>query len=242
MCTNYVASLSCGKDSLAMVLRLIEENKPLTHVVMFDTGMEYEAIYNNLRKIKPLIENYGAELTVLRPTNPWWYDMLLKPVNKGKPNEHYGFDWCGGCARWRTTGKISAINKYLSQFKGDYVQYVGIALDEPKRIKKERNKLYPLVEQEMTEQDCLNYCYDRGWDWKEGDIELYDILDRVSCWCCGNKNLKELKNIYKSLPEYWTKLKALQSRIPRPFRRDGKTIFDLEERFKKEIEEEQKDK
>lgn len=94
----------------------------------------------------------------------------------------------------------------------------------------------------MTEQDCLNYCYNRGWDWKEGNIELYDVLDRVSCWCCGNKNLKELRNIYKSLPEYWTKLKALQSRIPRPFRRDGKTIFDLEARFKKEIEEEQKDK
>lgn len=96
MYTNYVASLSCGKDSLAMVLRLIEEGRPLTHVVMFDTGTEYGAIYNNLRKIKLLIEDYGAELTVLHPANPWWYDMLLKPVNKGKTNEHYGFDWGGG--------------------------------------------------------------------------------------------------------------------------------------------------
>lgn len=28
---------------------------------------------------------------------------------------------------------------------------------------------------------------------------------RVSCFCCANKNLKELKAIYKFLPEYWQK-------------------------------------
>ena len=30
---KYVASVSFGKDSLAMILRLIEENKPLDEVV-----------------------------------------------------------------------------------------------------------------------------------------------------------------------------------------------------------------
>ena len=32
----YIASCSFGKDSLAMILRLIEENKPLDEVVFFD--------------------------------------------------------------------------------------------------------------------------------------------------------------------------------------------------------------
>ena len=77
----------------------------------------------------------------------------------------------------------------------------------------------------MTEKDCLKYCYNRGYTWEEDGVRLYDILDRVSCWCCGNKNLKELKNMYLYLPEYWYRLKALQSRIDRPFRRDGKTIY-----------------
>ena len=53
---EYVTNLSCGKDSLAMVLRLLEEKKPLTKCVMFDTGMEYKAIYNNLEKIKNYIK------------------------------------------------------------------------------------------------------------------------------------------------------------------------------------------
>ncbi|MCQ2589276.1 MAG: hypothetical protein MJ179_02525 [Treponema sp.] len=85
----------------------------------------------------------------------------------------------------------------------------------------------------MTEKDCLNYCYKNGWNWEENGIDLYKVLDRVSCWCCWNKNLKELKNIYQFMPEYWERLKVLQSKIKIPFR-DNATIFDLEERFKKE--------
>lgn len=231
---EYIASLSCGKDSLAMVLRLMEEHKPLTKCIMFDTGMEFKAIYNNLNKLKPILSDYGCELVVIKPEMNFLAEMLIKPVCKGKPNEHYGYDWCGGCTRWETSNKTKYINKYLSSLD-DYIQYIGIAADEPKRIKEEKNKVYPLVEWDMTEQDCLNYCYNNGWDWNENGVELYSILDRVSCWCCGNKNLKELRNIYLYLPDYWDLLKGLQSRIDRPFRRDGKTIFDLEERFKNEV-------
>ena len=49
----HIASCSFGKDSLAMVLRLIEENKPLDEVVFYDTGMEFEAIYKVRNKILP---------------------------------------------------------------------------------------------------------------------------------------------------------------------------------------------
>lgn len=232
--TNYVASLSCGKDSLAMVLRLIKENKPLTHCVMFDTGMEFECIYNNLEKLKPILFEHNIHLEVIRPKTHFLEDMLLRPVCVGKSNEHYGYGWCGGVCRWRTTDKVSSINKYLKTL-GDYVQYIGIAFDEKERIKYENNKVYPLVEWQMTEKDCLNYCYSNNWNWNENGVELYSILDRVSCWCCGNKNLKELRAMYENLPQYWIKLKALQSKISIPFRHK-ETIFDLEKRFKTEKE------
>lgn len=42
--------------------------------------------------------------------------------------------------------------------------------------------------------------------------------------------------MYQYLPRYWGYLKGLQSRIDTPFKGEGKSIFDLEERFKKEIE------
>ena len=53
---KHIASVSFGKDSLAMLLRLIEENKPLDEVVFYDTGMEFQAIYNIRDKVKTLLK------------------------------------------------------------------------------------------------------------------------------------------------------------------------------------------
>lgn len=231
---DYVANLSGGKDSLALCLRLMELGMPLTKAIFYDTGMEFQAVYRNIEKIRPILFAYGCELVVIKPERDFLVEMLLRPVCEGTCGEHYGYEWCGGCTRWRTSGKVEAINKYLSTLKNGYVQYVGIAADEPDRIRMERNKVYPLVDWGWTEKDCLEYCYSKGWNWEENGIELYSILDRVSCWCCSNKNLKELRNMYHFLPYYWGLLKGLQSRIDRPFRSDGATIFDLEKRFQRE--------
>lgn len=226
---KYVASCSFGKDSCAMVLKIIENKYPLDEVIFYDTGMGFDAIY----KVKNFVnENYlkpnNIKLTTLTPKVPFLYKMFEKEVN-GKNGKHYGYSWCGGRCRWGTTEKLKAIEKYC---KGS-VEYVGIAYDEQNRIIKERkgNKVFPLNELKMTEKDCLSYCRKMGIKWMEDDIDLYDILDRVSCWCCTNKNLKELKNYWLYLPKYWQKLKELQVRTDRPFKKD-KTIFDLEVKFK----------
>lgn len=142
-----------------------------------------------------------------------------------------------------TTYKISEAKKYYNnEYPNEEItEYVGIAFDEQERVKESDSKSriiksYPLIEYEMTEKDCLQYCYDKGYNWDENGIELYSILDRVSCWCCQNKNLKELKNMYMYLPDYWQKLRGLQDRIDEPMKGNGKSVFELEERFKKEIE------
>ena len=44
--------------------------------------------------------------------------------------------------------------------------------------------------------------------------------------------------MYLYLPRYWRMLKGLQSRIDTPMKGEGKSVFQLEERFKKEIEQE----
>lgn len=228
---KYFASISFGKDSLAMLLRLIEENKPLDEVVFYDTGMEFECIYNLRNKILPLLEAHNIKYTELKPKQTFLYTMFEKPVKKRNGTTGKGYSWCGGRCRWGTTEKLKAIEKYC---KGNY-EYVGIAYDEQNRLSKERkgNKLFPLTEWKMTEKDCLEYCYNKGYDWNEDGIELYSILDRVSCWCCCNKNLKELENYYKYLPKYWNKLKELQSKTDRPMKYNKYTVFDLEKKFKK---------
>ncbi|MGN0961303.1 MAG: phosphoadenosine phosphosulfate reductase [Christensenellales bacterium] len=254
---RYIASDSGGKDSRAMVYKLIELGYPLDEVVYFNNGMDFDAIANAMKVDKKLFDKHNIKFTELKPQCEFLYTMFDKPVNVGKPNEHKGYSWCGGVCRWGTTEK----NKTIDEYCEDGIQYVGIAGDEWQRLvgifefDKDKNgkpildkngciqnfkqisnfnKRYPLVECSMSEKDCLQYCRDRGLNWLEDSIDLYDILDRVSCWCCANKNLKELKNYYLYLPKYWQKLKELQSRTNRPFKYNKYTVFDLEEKFKSE--------
>ena len=240
---RYVASVSFGKDSLAMPYKLITLGWPLDEVVYFNNGMEFQAIYDVRDQVLPDLKALGIPYTELSPQSPFLYDMLERPVKyRGKPGYHYGYGWCGGPCRWGTSEKLRAIRAYC----GDATIYVGLAADEPQRFEKcgYPNRSLPLVTWGMEEADCLDYCYQLGIRWMEdggaGPVPLYEILDRVSCWCCGNKNLKELKHIYLYLPQYWERLKGLQSHLSHPMKgyyQDGrpKGIFELEERFEWEL-------
>lgn len=238
----YMASVSWGKDSLAMLLRLINENKPLDEVVFFDTGMEFQAIYNVRDAVLGMLKVRGITYTELKPSKPFLYTMLEKPV---KGRERKGYGWCGGLCRWGTTEKLKALDRYAKSKSA--IVYVGIAADEVERLERlQPYKIAPLVTYwGMTEAECLQYCYDRHYYWYEDTdneaikIRLYDVLDRVSCWCCCNKNIKELRNIYHFLPDYWQKLRYLQFALERPmkgyYKGQPKGIFELEERFSKEV-------
>lgn len=208
---QFIASVSWGKDSLAMLLRLIKE-KPLDEVVFFDTGMEFDAIYDVRDQTLPLLEKRYIKYTELKPKDPMWWSMFARPVKKRGTNEvhKHGYGWCGGTCRWGTTEKQRALDKYAEERNA--MVYVGIAADEYSRLEKEVKsyKVHPLAEWGMTEADCLAYCKERGYTWEQEGVSLYDILDRVSCWCCRNKNMKELKAIHDHLPETWKRLCAME--------------------------------
>lgn len=236
----HIASVSWGKDSLAMLLTLIDRGYPLNEVVFYDNGMEFEAIYHMRDQTLPLLERLGIKYTELEPERPFLFDMLERPVYSKQKGSHKGYGWCGGLCRWGTTEKLKAIDKYAEE--RDAIVYVGIAADETPRLRKERKpyKIFPLAVFGMTEAGCLKYCYSAGYFWLEGAIRLYDVLDRVSCWCCCNKNLRELRNMYIYLPEYWERLKDLQRKIDRPMKGFYKGqpcgVFELDERFAREDE------
>ena len=234
----HIASVSFGKDSLYMLLRLMETGAPLDEVMFFDTGMEFQAVYDTRDAVLPLLATHGIKYKELTPEYSFLWKMFDKPVN-GKNGYHYGYSWCGGRCRWGTTDKLKTLDKYAE--KHSATVYVGIAADETARIEKERKpyKCLPLVDWNVTEKEALDKCYAAGFYWTEEGHRLYDLLDRVSCWCCANKNLKELRNIWRCLPSYWARLKALQAQTERPMKGAGKNVFDLEKRF---IDEEKKNK
>ena len=52
---KHIASVSFGKDSLAMLLLLVEEGWPLDEVVFYDTGMEFKAIYHTMVRVRAIL-------------------------------------------------------------------------------------------------------------------------------------------------------------------------------------------
>lgn len=225
----HIASVSWGKDSLAMLLKLIELGERLDEVVFFDTSLEFGAIYDTRDAVLPLLRREGVGYTELRPKNPMWWSMFCRPVRKrGTGMVHKrGYGWCGGTCRWGTSEKQRVLDRYAED-RGAVV-YVGIAADETARLDKEVKpyKHHPLADWGMTEADCLAYCRGSGYDWNEGGVCLYDVLDRVSCWCCRNKNLRELRAIHDHLPGYWERLVAMEE-VLGPMKA-GKTLREIGE-------------
>lgn len=78
----------------------------------------------------------------------------------------------------------------------------------------------------MTEKDCLEYCYDRGFDWGG----LYNIFHRVSCWCCPLQSLEELRKLRKHFPDLWKQLEIWDRNTWRTFKLDY-SVQDLNVRF-----------
>lgn len=217
---KYIASVSFGKDSLAMLLMLLEKNYNLDEIIFYDTGMEFNAIYYTrdlvLEILRDLSNYKKIKYTELKPEIHFIDKMLNIEVHKRNGSIQRGYGLCGGRCRWGTTEKNKTIEKYLKEeYAQDYKEYIGIAFDETARIEKERNehKLLPLVDWKITEKDCLEYCYNKGFYWEENGVRLYDILDRVSCWCCANKNKKELENMRIYLPQYYLKYIDLLKKI-----------------------------
>ena len=75
-----IASVSWGKDSLAMLHGLIERGMPLDEVVFYDTGMEFDAIYAERDRMLPLLRENGIRYVELRPKDPFWWSMFCRPV------------------------------------------------------------------------------------------------------------------------------------------------------------------
>ena len=77
---KYIASVSFGKDSLAMLLMLIEKNYPLDYVVFYDTGMEFDSIYHIRDEVKSKLKELNIEYVELHPQEPFWISMLIREV------------------------------------------------------------------------------------------------------------------------------------------------------------------
>ena len=178
-------SISGGCDSTAMLLMMLESDEPIIDVVFFDWGREFPQVYDHLEKL----EKYtGITITRLYPKEDW-------ATNEDK----YGVPRPRG--NWCTARKTDRITKHRHSL-GDVMDCIGFVYEERNRRPKYKPwQRYPLLERGVCKPEALKYCQERGFDW-DG---LYGpgMFDRVSCWCCFNKNKREQLVMQKHFPEYW---------------------------------------
>lgn len=236
----HVASFSGGKDSTAMVLHMIELGDPLDEVMFCDTTMEFPGMIRHVEKVRKVIEAAGIKFTELRAPHDFEYYLTTHEVEGRKPGSAFygvpGYGWAGHKSRWCTkTLKVGIMERHLRELQEDFevIQYIGIAADEDYRMERKGNQdpshRHPLRDWGWTEAAAMQYCRDRGYDW-EG---LYDIFDRVSCWCCPLKNYDELRRTRKLFPDLWEKLLDLDSRQAKKFQH-GYSVADFDLRFRLE--------
>lgn len=236
----YVVSFSGGKDSTAMLLRLLELGEPIDEVICCDTYKEFPQMYKHIDEIRKIVEEKGIKYTALKHEwtfDYWAFEYEPKRRNPEKFREKYGDakgkGWATSRVRWCTGElKVKLMDRYFKDLRKTYnlFIYVGIAADETNRLERENQKkegsLHPLVEWGWSEADCLQYCYSLGYDWGG----LYEIFARVSCWCCPLQPLEELRKLRKHFPELWEELKEMDKRSWQTFKQDY-TVEELDKRF-----------
>lgn len=239
----YIASWSGGKDSTATIILAHEHGEPLDLIifseVMFDkeiSGELPEHIDFVKNKAIPLFESWGYEVKILHAKLNYM-DIFMREPTRGKRagmGMKTGFPMSGRCQVNRSA-KVEPIEKFLKTIKSEYTQYIGIAVDEPKRLARLEgtNKISLLEKYGITERAAKELCENYGLL-----SPTYNFAPRGGCWFCPNARRRELQNIRENHPDLWKRLLDLED-VPNLIGKiwnslERRSIHDWEETFQQE--------
>ena len=210
---KHIASCSFGKDSIATILLAIENNEPLDGAVfsevMFDrkrniSGENPEHIEWIYTVAIPKLESLGCPVEVVRAEKDY-VSYFSKIKRKGKrAGKAVGFPIGGMCAI-QSDCKLAPIHKYYKNIDDLIMQYVGIAVDEPRRLARMKsNQISLLANYGYTEAMAMQKCKDYGLV-----SPIYESSHRGGCWFCPNCKISYLAEFRQKHPDLWAELHQL---------------------------------
>ncbi len=217
---RFMVSWSGGKDSTASIILAHENREPLDEIifceVMFDiqhgiSGENPHHIHFVKEVAKPIFEGWGYKVTILRAGRDYLelFNRIIQKPKKHMENrgKKFGFPNVGACQVQRDL-KLKPIAEYISQITEPVTQYIGIGVDEPRRLvalRKNKDCVSLLEKYGYTEEMARNKCI-------EYDLlsPCYRFSKRGGCWFCPNAKLEEQREIKRIYPGTWAQFVSLE--------------------------------
>lgn len=238
---RFIASCSFGKDSIATILLALYHGEPLHEVVycevMFDENTSGEVPEHRefiYQTAIPKLQAEGIPVRIVRAQKTYM-DLFMGRVTRGaKQGLRRSFPLCGRCYVQRDC-KANPIRQYHRTLPIKAMQYIGIACDEPKRLKRLGvHQISLLQKYHITQQEAKQICQ------KAGMLSpIYEFTNRGGCWFCPNAKERELRYLYQHHPELWNKMLELQNvpeKVSEKFNRTMR-FSDIDAIFRREDEE-----
>lgn len=235
---KHFVTFSGGKDSAAMLFRMLELGMPVDEVVFAETTFEFPEIYDYIRATDNRLIKHGLKVR--------WVDRreVIRAQAKTPYNDQYGNpqvlmkgeldrrtfdDWFKGKPRsgfmthrsrgWMKTHTgcmwmREAKYKPLIKVVGNNYSYIGFAAEEKRTMKALPHAKFPLKEWWWTEPMCVKYLEKNGLlapPRKAGgcpEMSIHKRFRRTGCYLCPYQSTRSLRTIYECYPELWKVIKA----------------------------------
>ena len=171
----HIISLGAGVQSSTMALMAAHgEITPMPDCAIFaDTQAEPQSVYTWLDWLETQLPfpvhrvsrgSLAAESVKVRRSKKSGLDYLQQDIPAFTFPSSSGMMWRQCTERW----KIRPIQTYLKEFKKQgVIQWMGISTDEAQRMRDARKtwitNRYPLIEQGMSRNSCLDWMTEKGF-------------------------------------------------------------------------------
>lgn len=213
----YFQNWSGGKDSTASIILEhiygLPPSKIIMSEVMFDKKRNISGeLPEHMEWVHgtavPLFQSWGYDVNILHASKDY-LDIFFRTLKRSSVKERngklVGFV-IGGMCEANNALKLNPIKDFYKNIKEDFIQYVGIATDEQKRIERllNTNKMSLLVKYGYTENMAKELCEDYGLL-----SPVYKYTKRGGCWFCPNHDIKCFAYIKLNYYELWEELRQL---------------------------------
>lgn len=227
---KHIIHLSGGRNSTAMLLRMIELGYQIDEIKYFCPGSWEWG--QNLIHIQKLQNSIHKKITIIHPKKDFDFLFAKKELIHGPRAGQKGYGWPSWLNRWCTGEKIKTLQKNIDP--ENTVLYIGLSTDTKLRqkhfIKHKTIAKFPLISWGYDNSKSLHYCLKKGFDWGG----LYTRFRDLHCWCCPFQTIESLRTLRKYYPGKWSILNRMDRRSARSFKPNNKTILSFERRFSKE--------